>query len=80
MLNTLDDYIGHSLPEQGEFTTNPGLGRKVSPEGSFLPFRGIRRYSCWMGGRGGPCADCRMSSMPPRRTCWRRGWAMAPFT
>ena len=40
MLNTLDDYIGHSLPEQGKFTTNSGLGRKVSPGGSFLPFRG----------------------------------------
>ena len=38
MLNLLEDYISHSLPEQGEFETNPNLLKKVSPEGEFLSF------------------------------------------
>lgn len=40
MLNLLEDYISHSLPEQGEFETNPNLLKKVSPEGEFLSFYG----------------------------------------
>lgn len=40
MLNLLEDYISHSLPEQSEFETNPNLLKKVSRDGSFLPFYG----------------------------------------
>ena len=40
MLNLLEDYISHSLPEQSEFETNPNLLKKVSPEGEFLSFYG----------------------------------------
>lgn len=40
MINTLDDYIWRSLPEQSSFTTNPNLGIKVNSAGKFLPFRG----------------------------------------
>lgn len=40
MLNLLEDYISHSLPEQGEFLTNPNLLKKVNQEGEFLPFYG----------------------------------------
>lgn len=40
MLNLLEDYISHSLPEQGEFETNPNLLKKVSGDGGFLPFYG----------------------------------------
>ena len=40
MINTLDDYIYRSLPEEGDFHTNPGLEKKVGPDGRFLPFFG----------------------------------------
>ena len=40
MINTLDDYICSSMPQWGEFETNPNLQKKVSPEGQLLPFRG----------------------------------------
>ena len=40
VLNLLEDYISHSLPEQGEFETNPNLLKKVNPEGEFLSFYG----------------------------------------
>lgn len=40
MINTLDDYIYRSLPEAGDFHTNPGLEKKVGPDGRFLPFYG----------------------------------------
>lgn len=40
MINTPDDYIWRSLPEQGRFTTNPNLTKKVNSTGEFLPFRG----------------------------------------
>lgn len=40
MINILEDYISHSLPDWGDFTTNPGLVRKVDSRGNFLPFYG----------------------------------------
>lgn len=40
MLNLLEDYISHSLPEQSEFETNPNLLKKVNHDGKFLPFYG----------------------------------------
>lgn len=40
MLNLLEDYISRSLPEQGEFQTNPNLLKKVDWDGNFLPFYG----------------------------------------
>ena len=40
MINTLDDYICHSLPQWGDFTTNPNLQKKVDEEGNLLPFAG----------------------------------------
>lgn len=40
MLNTLDDYIPHSLPAEGAFHTHPNLARKVGASGDFLPFWG----------------------------------------
>lgn len=40
MINTLDDYICHSLPQWGDFTTNPNLQKKVDDEGNLLPFLG----------------------------------------
>ena len=40
MINTLDDYISHSLPQWGDFTTNPNLCKKVDDEGNLLPFVG----------------------------------------
>lgn len=40
MINTLDDYIWHSLPEHGDFSTNPNLRKKVDDTGHFLPFYG----------------------------------------
>lgn len=40
MINILEDYIFRSLPEWGDFTTNPGLTNKVNPIGDFLPFYG----------------------------------------
>lgn len=40
MINTLDDYICHSLPLWGDFTTNPNLRKKVDDIGNLLPFMG----------------------------------------
>lgn len=40
MLNTLDNYIENSLPDSGEFRTNPNLCKKVDSDGKFLPFCG----------------------------------------
>lgn len=40
MINTLDDYIRNSLPDYGDFATNPNLTKKVDTQGHFLPFRG----------------------------------------
>lgn len=40
MLNLLEEYIPHSLPEGREFATNPNLSAKVDPEGRLLPYRG----------------------------------------
>lgn len=40
MINTLNDYICSSLPQQGDFTTNPTLRRKVDEEGTLLPYEG----------------------------------------
>lgn len=40
MINILEDYISHSLPDWGDFSTNPNLNKKVSPDGTFLPFYG----------------------------------------
>ena len=40
MINLLEDYIPRSIPEFGDFTTNPNLLRKVDSAGNFLPFYG----------------------------------------
>lgn len=40
MINTLDDYICRSLPQWGDFTTNPNLRKKVDDAGNLLPFLG----------------------------------------
>ena len=40
MLNTLDNYISHSLPGEGDFSTHPNLVQKVDRAGRFLPFYG----------------------------------------
>ena len=40
MLNLLHDYIWRSLPEEGDFVTNPNLTKKVGQDGAFLPFVG----------------------------------------
>lgn len=40
MLNTLDDYIWRSLPEDGDFCTSPGLAAKVDASGRILPYAG----------------------------------------
>lgn len=40
MLNILDDYVWRSLPEWGDFSTNPNLTKKVNHIGGFLPFYG----------------------------------------
>lgn len=40
MINTLDDYLCRSLPQWGDFTTNPNLRKKVDEEGNLLPFLG----------------------------------------
>jgi len=40
MINTLDDYICRSLPQWGDFTTNPNLRKKVDAEGNLLPYEG----------------------------------------
>lgn len=40
MINILEDYISRSLPEWGDFSTNPNLAKKVNPAGEFLPFFG----------------------------------------
>ena len=40
MINTLDDYICNSMPQWGDFTTNPNLRKKVDDEGNLLPFVG----------------------------------------
>lgn len=40
MINTLDDYICRSMPQWGDFTTNPNLRKKVDDEGNLLPFLG----------------------------------------
>ena len=40
MINTLDDYVWRSLPEWGDFVTNPNLQKKVDQNGQFLPFYG----------------------------------------
>lgn len=40
MINTLDDYICRSVPQWGDFTTNPNLQKKVDDEGKLLPFPG----------------------------------------
>lgn len=40
MLNLLEDYIYKSIPEWGDFSTNPNLRKKVNEKGMFLPFYG----------------------------------------
>ena len=40
MINTLDDYICRSMPQWGDFATNPNLRKKVDEEGNLLPFVG----------------------------------------
>ena len=40
MINTLSDYICRSLPQWGDFTTNPNLRKKVDDEGNLLPYVG----------------------------------------
>lgn len=40
MLNILEEYICRSLPEGGDFYTNPNLTHKVNRAGEFLPFHG----------------------------------------
>lgn len=40
MINTLDDYIKHSLPAHGNFSTNPNLIKKANENGGLLPFFG----------------------------------------
>lgn len=40
MINLLEHYIWNSLPEYGDFSTNPNLRKKVDEEGRFLPFHG----------------------------------------
>lgn len=40
MINTLDDYIRHSLPAHGNFETNPNLTSKVAKDGSLLSYKG----------------------------------------
>ena len=40
MINTLQNYIHRSLPDEGSFTTNPKLSQKVDENGAFLPFYG----------------------------------------
>lgn len=40
MINTLDDYVCRSLPQWGDFTTNPNLRKKVDEAGNLLPFMG----------------------------------------
>lgn len=40
MINLLEDYISRSLPEWGDFSTNPNLTKKVNHTGAFLPFHG----------------------------------------
>lgn len=40
MLNLLDGYIQNSLPEWGNFSTNPNLCQKIDSDGHFLPFYG----------------------------------------
>lgn len=40
MLNILEEYVWRSLPEWGDFATNPNLNKKVDPSGAFLPFYG----------------------------------------
>ena len=40
MIQTLSDYILHSLPNEGVLQTNPNLRQKVAQTGAFLPFFG----------------------------------------
>ena len=40
MINTLDDYICRSMPQWGDFITNPNLRKKVDEGGNLLPFLG----------------------------------------
>lgn len=40
MINTLDNYICSSLPQWGDFTTNPNLRKKVDDVGNLLPYIG----------------------------------------
>ena len=40
MINTLDDYICCSMPQYGEFSTNPNLKKKVDDTGNLLPYVG----------------------------------------
>lgn len=40
MINTLDDYVCNSMPQWGDFTTNPNLRKKVDDKGNLLPFVG----------------------------------------
>lgn len=40
MINTLDEYVCSSMPQWGDFTTNPNLCKKVDAAGDLLPFVG----------------------------------------
>jgi len=40
MINSLDAYICRSMPQWGDFTTNPNLRKKVDDEGNLLPYVG----------------------------------------
>ena len=40
MINTLDDYVCCSMPQWGDFSTNPNLRKKVDDEGKLLAYVG----------------------------------------
>ena len=40
MITTLSDYICRSMPQCGDFSTNPNLRKKVDDEGNLLPYVG----------------------------------------
>ena len=40
MIDLLEHYIHDSLPQWGDFSTNPNLTKKVDANGNLLPFLG----------------------------------------
>lgn len=80
MLNTLDSYIPHSIPAEGDFVTNPNLLKKVSSDGRFLPYRGNTAVFLLSDSDHKNWKSCKMVSTASPPSFWRNVCVRIPST